>query len=242
MSRLLAIGDVHGCASALGTLLNLVRVRPDDTVVTLGDYVDRGPDSKGVLDRLIEFQSVTNLVPLRGNHEVAMLAAFTSAENFEGFLRMGGDATLRSYGATTMDGIPAHHMKFIRELRSWHETEKHFFVHANAWPEDDLDAQDDYILFWASLTSRQARHKSGKTMICGHTPQRSGVPKNWGTAVCIDTAAGRGGWLTCLDVRMGRYWQADDAGRTREGDLEPVFDELAGDESLADRDGFADEG
>lgn len=233
MSRLLAIGDIHGCATALDTLLDVVRVRHEDTLVTLGDYVNRGPNSKGVLDRLCALQSQTHLIPLRGNHELAMLDAFGSRDNFEFWLQMGGDATLRSYGITTLDGIPQPHLLFLRSLRSWHETENHFFVHANVWPEDDLEDQDYYILHWAKLTSPQPRHKSGKTMICGHTPQRSGLPKNWGFAVCIDTAAARGGWLTCLDVRRGHYWQADDDGRTREGDLEP-FDDESSDEASGD--------
>ncbi|OAI57966.1 hypothetical protein AYO49_06250 [Verrucomicrobiaceae bacterium SCGC AG-212-N21] len=228
MSRLLAIGDIHGCATALDALLDVVRVRPEDTLVTLGDYVNRGPDSKGVLDRLCALQAQTHLVPLRGNHEAAMLDAFGSRGDFEAWLLMGGDATLRSYGITTLDGIPPSHCQFLRSLRSWYESENHFFVHANVRPEHDLEAQDDHILFWAKLTSPQARHKSGKTMICGHTPQQSGMPRNWGFAVCIDTAAARGGWLTCLDVRAGHYWQADDDGRTREDDLEPVCDYFPG--------------
>ncbi len=230
MPRLLAIGDIHGASTALNTLLEGVKIRPDDTLVTLGDYVDRGPDSRAVLERLCQLQHTTRLVSLRGNHEVAMLAAFHSRRGLEDWLGIGGDAALRSYNTTSLADIPRHHVEFIQSLRSSHETERHFFVHANAEPDRELAEQDDYTLYWQPLTSAPARHMSGKVMICGHTPQRSGIPKNWGTAVIVDTAAGHGGWLTCLDVRSGRYWQADEAGRTREGELEPVFDEAAEDE------------
>jgi serine/threonine protein phosphatase 1 len=220
MPRLLSIGDIHGASNALRTLLDLVSIRPDDTVVTLGDYVDRGADVKGALEQLCELKSRTNLIALRGNHEVAMLAGLKSDSAFLDWLRIGGVDTLRSYDVDAVHDLPPHHLEFLQSTRRWHEEERHFFVHANAWPEDDLEAQDDYVLFWASLSSAQPRHKSGKTMICGHTVQRSGIPRNWGTAVCIDTGAGYGLWLTCLDVLSGHYWQANEAGRTREGQLD----------------------
>ena len=75
VSRTLAIGDVHGCLTALDTLLGFVELRPTDQLIFLGDYVDRGPDSKGVLDRLIELRRLHEVVFLRGNHEVMMANA-----------------------------------------------------------------------------------------------------------------------------------------------------------------------
>ena len=71
----IAIGDIHGCLTALETMLDLVKPSQDDLVVTLGDYVDRGPDSKGVIDRLLEFKETHNLVHLMGNHEIQMIRA-----------------------------------------------------------------------------------------------------------------------------------------------------------------------
>ncbi len=239
MPRLLAIGDIHGASVALNALLEFVRIRPDDTVVTLGDYVDRGPDSSGVLDRLCELRDTTNFIALRGNHEIAMLAALQSRQGLDDWLGIGGDATLRSYNTSSVNDIPRHHVEFIESLLPWHEAERHFFVHANAEPDRDLDEQDDYTLYWQHLYLAPARHKTGRTMICGHTSQRSGMPRNWGTAVIVDTGAGYGGWLTCLDVRTGHYWQADQSGRTREGDLEPPsLDDIADDDSAWSTDGF----
>ena len=74
MSRTIAIGDIHGCLAALNTLIDAIQPQHDDTLVTVGDYVDRGPDSKGVLDRMLELEKMCNLVPLLGNHEEMMLA------------------------------------------------------------------------------------------------------------------------------------------------------------------------
>ena len=81
--RIIAIGDIHGCSTALDAILRLVEPGPEDTVVTLGDYIDRGPDSKGVLDLLLRLKSRCHLVPLMGNHEEIMLDARQSRSGFE---------------------------------------------------------------------------------------------------------------------------------------------------------------
>src|SRR3954451_13711907 len=117
MSRVLAIGDVHGCSRALDVLLADVNPRGDDTIVTLGDYIDRGPDSRGVLDRLIDLHRTGRLVALRGNHEIMLLnARQSSAEDCE-WRRCGGEATLAAYGTTdyagTLNNIPERHWDFI---------------------------------------------------------------------------------------------------------------------------------
>src|SRR5690348_9795781 len=92
--RLLAIGDIHGCLRAFTTLLDLVALHPDDQIITLGDYVDRGPDSRGVLDRLVALYDTGRLIPLRGNHDVMMLGAREIPDPF--WLGFGGAATLLS--------------------------------------------------------------------------------------------------------------------------------------------------
>src|SRR5215207_6899427 len=104
MPRLLAVGDIHGCSRALDLLLADVNPHADDTVVTLGDYVDRGPDAKGVLDRLIDLHHTGRLIPLRGNHEQMLVAARTSRDERSFWLACGGEETLLSYGRS---GRPA---------------------------------------------------------------------------------------------------------------------------------------
>lgn len=225
--RVLAVGDVHGCSLMLDDLLAWVAPAAGDTLVTLGDYVDRGPDSRGVLDRLIRLkQAGARAVCLRGNHEVMMLAARDgdpgATADWNG---CGGLQTLGSYGATpgrsgTLSDVPADHWHFLEyQLAPYFETDTHIFVHAGVLCGFDLDDQNDATLYWEFLPPAM-RHYSGKTVVCGHSSQKTGVPKVIPGAVCIDTFAYGGGWLTCLDAASGRYWQVNLMGKRREGRVE----------------------
>jgi serine/threonine protein phosphatase 1 len=225
--RVLAIGDIHGCLSPLDELLAWVNPTADDLVITLGDHVDRGPDTRGVLDRLIALkQGGMNLVCLRGNHEIMMLEAYNGGrDDKKQWLSVGGAQALGSYGTTpgksgTLADVPREHWEFLaRDLLDYYETDTHIFVHAGVHRDLDMDEQPDYMLYWEFL-SDEMKHKSGKTVICGHSSQKSGEPKVVPGAVCIDTFAHGGGWLTCLDAATGKYWQTDMLGRKREGYVE----------------------
>lgn len=221
--RCLAVGDIHGCFAALTTLAALVPFEPDDCLITLGDYVDRGPDSCAVLDWLIAYQKRGRLVALRGNHEVMMLQARENEERLKLWLGYGGDAALASYSPFADKGrlidVPDAHWQLLEdELRGWYETPTHFFVHANAYPDQALSEQPDLMLYWEKFDDPPP-HESGKIMVCGHTPQKSGIPRSIGHAVCIDTWVYGNGWLTCLDVGSGQYWQANQRRETRTGRL-----------------------
>ncbi|MFH5806732.1 metallophosphoesterase [Alienimonas sp. DA493] len=221
--RHLAIGDVHGCAAALDALLALVAPRPGDVVIPLGDLVDRGPDTRGVLDRLIRFEAdfpEVELVPLRGNHEIMMCEARDGFDQRRRWLECGGDATLGSYAplepGRSLAPVPAEHWAFLDErLVPFFESDDSLFVHANLYPDLPLTEQPDFMLYWEFFPEAPPPHVSGKRMICGHTRQRSGLPRVMPSAVCIDTGACKGGWLTCLCTETGEVWQADGAGRTR---------------------------
>lgn len=217
--RVLAIGDVHGCFRALTTLADFVGFSGDDTIVTLGDYVDRGPDSCAVLDWLISHQEALGLKCLRGNHELMMQAAAGDPRTYADWMTYGGDSTLRSYSrsgdAGRLADVPDAHWDLLENgCLPFFETEQAFFVHANAYPDLALEEQPDFIRYWEKFNDPPP-HQSGKVMVCGHTPQKSGVPRSIGHAVCIDTWAHGAGWLTCLDALSGRYWQANEAGETR---------------------------
>jgi serine/threonine protein phosphatase 1 len=218
--RILAIGDIHGCLTAFETLLSAVQPQPEDTFVTLGDYVDRGPDSRGVLARLIDLGQTHHLVALRGNHEEMMLRTREDLKVASDWLDYGGDATLASYGvgdkAPNLAGIPLSHWTFLEQqcIDCW-ETDTHFFVHANVYPDIPLAEQPPYVLHWARF-EKALPHQSGKIMICGHTSQKSGLPANRGFAVCIDTWVYGKGWLSCLDVTSGLVWQANQEGQQRQ--------------------------
>jgi len=235
--RLLAIGDIHGCLRAFTTLLDAVEPQSEDRIITLGDYVDRGPDSRGVLDRLIALHATGRLIALRGNHDVMMVEARTGRSPM--WLDCGGKQTLNFYGVADwqikglregegrfgdpdelLAKIPSSHWKFLEEdCLAYYETDKHIFVHANVYPDLALDEQPEYMLYWEKLVEPCA-HISGKILICGHTRQKSGLPLDLGTSICIDTGAYDDGWLTCLDVYTGRIWQANELGKARTGWLD----------------------
>ncbi|MGK7903968.1 MAG: metallophosphoesterase family protein [Hormoscilla sp.] len=221
--RILAIGDIHGCATALDTLLAAVAPQREDTIVTLGDYVDRGPDSKGVLDRLISLHETGRLVALRGNHELVMLKVASSSQYESCWRRLGGEETLDSYsnsGQGKITDIPREHWHFIKNVcRDYWESDRHFFVHANADPQKPLHQQSEDMLYWEKFRN-PAPHFSGKTMVCGHTSQKSGFPVNIGHAICIDTRIYDNGWLTCLDVTSGKVWQANERGQQRTASID----------------------
>ncbi len=226
--RVLAIGDIHGCLVAFRTLLAAVAPRPDDLIVTLGDYVDRGPDTRGVLDQLIELRGTGRLIALRGNHEVMMQNA-REGEFADGsaWLACGGRQTLASYGSDDprlqdLERVPADHWYFLEnDCRDWYETKTHLFVHASAYPDMTLEDQPTYMLHWEKLEDL-GPHQSGKVMVCGHTRQPGGIPLDLGHAICLDTGAYAGGWLTCLDCGSGTFWQANEKGEVRTGRLEEV--------------------
>jgi serine/threonine protein phosphatase 1 len=225
--RILAIGDIHGCHRALLALLDAVSPQPDDLLVTLGDYVDRGPDSRLVLDDLVALHAGGRLVALRGNHDQMMVDARDRPWESALWLACGGLQTLSSYGIALaepldLQEVPDAHWKFLEEdCRDWYETERHLFVHASYDPDLAMPDQPGYLLRWEKLLD-PLPHVSGKTVVCGHTKQSK--PLNLGHVVCIDTGVYAGGWLTCLDVDSGRIWQANEQGRQRTGWLD-VIDE-----------------
>ena len=216
MSRTITIGDVHGCSQALRALLSAISLTSDDTLVTLGDYVDRGPDSRDVVCQLLEIQHRCNLVPLMGNHEIMMLSVLNG--DLESFIweRYGGAETLASYNGE-LSGIDKEHHEFLAGCRHFHESDTHIFMHANYVADLALEEQPDNVLFWTHISSTlPPRHRSGKIAVVGHTPQIEGEVLDLGHLLCIDTCCFAGGWLTALDTTSGQIWQADRSGRLRE--------------------------
>jgi len=218
--RHFAIGDIHGCATAFETLLDAVKLTKSDTLITLGDYVNRGSDSWRVIEKLLHVAEDCELHCLRGNHEVMLLSAKEEPSRFDMFSRVGGDRTLDSYRNAGFSGdfpdlIPTTHWAFFEQrLLAYHEIETHFFVHANAFPDYALADQPEFMLYWEKWND-PPKHRSGKVMVCGHTSQKSGKPLNNGNAICIDTWACGGQWLSCLHVESGKIWQANEQGEVR---------------------------
>jgi serine/threonine protein phosphatase 1 len=224
-SRTIAIGDIHGCATALRCILGAIQPAADDTLVLLGDYVDRGPDSRGVLEEVLGLETRCRVVPLLGNHELMLLDALANPRVESVWRQCGGDATVRSYDGR-LSNIPAEHLAFFGRCRRYHEMAAHFFVHANYAADVPLDEQPDYLLFWEHLHVHvPAAHENGKVAIVGHTSQKSGEVLDAGHVVCLDTFCYGGGWLTAMDVSSSEFWQADRWGRMRQ---QPSQDGAAG--------------
>jgi serine/threonine protein phosphatase 1 len=215
--RIIAIGDIHGCADALHAVLQAAEPDVGDTVVTLGDYVDRGPDSRGALEQLIELSYRCRLVPILGNHDELLLRILDGHQYLlADWLMVGGDTTLASYGASVPDEIPPEHVDFLRHCLAWYETERYFFVHAGYRPHLPLKKQPPEVLRWEPLSDPPpGPHRSRKIAVVGHTAQRDGEVLDLGHLKCIDTHVYGNGWLTALDLSTGQIWQADKQGGLR---------------------------
>lgn len=219
-AALYAIGDVHGCRTALETLLEAVAPTPHDTLVMLGDYVDRGPDTRGVIELLRQYQQTHRVVTLRGNHEAMMLNARHQRPELLRWLRVGGEAVLDAYdisdGLDWYRKIPTAHWQFLEATVPSFAQEGWVFVHAAVVPGLPLADQPEEVLFWQKI-ARPKPYLPGVTVVCGHTAQKNGLPADFGHTICIDTFAWGGQWLTCLDVHSGHYWQASQRGELRQG-------------------------
>ena len=220
--RTLAIGDIHGCHVALTTLLEQVAPRPEDRIVFLGDYIDRGPASREVVQSLVDLSSKRAPIFLRGNHEAMILDAREDALKANVWQSYGGFEALISYSAEYNQNwaavIPDSHWQFFERTVRYFETENHIFIHACLDAEADMNEQPDWLLYWEPVDRLKA-HKSGKRIVCGHTPQRSGKILDLGFALCLDTGAVNGGWLTCMDVNSGAWWQSNEKSETRTGSI-----------------------
>ena len=213
--RTLAIGDVHGCLRALTTLLGVLRPANDDTVVFLGDAVDRGSSSREVVSQVLSLRNTCKVVFIMGNHEEMMRNAISGLGLFNAWLFAGGEATLDSYGGA-IEQIPPQHIRFLMTALSFWESNTEIFVHASLEPNVSLKNQTSDFLRWKHLGGSERPHISGKRVICGHTPQKDGMPLVFPGWVCIDTFAHGGMWLTGLDVVSNQVYQASEDGRVRD--------------------------
>lgn len=214
-ARTIVIGDIHGCAQALEALLGAIQPQSDDRLVLLGDYIDRGEQSREVIERLLSLEYECRLVPLLGNHELMLMRAFQDYSQAYFWLECGGQQTLDSYGGSPGD-VPEEHHKFFERCVPYFETDDHLFVHANYDASLELQDQPEELLFWAHLTQFvPGPHRSGKRAFVGHTPQKSGEVLDLEHVVCVDTFCVGDRWLTALDVHSGEIWQASRRGTLR---------------------------
>ncbi|HEX4042739.1 MAG TPA: metallophosphoesterase family protein [Xanthobacteraceae bacterium] len=205
MSLTFAIGDIHGALHKLQQLLARCEDHADGRprrYVFLGDYIDRGSDSAGVL-RVLRDMAVRlpDVVALMGNHEAMLLAVIDGAVDPENWLGQGGIMTLRSFGVAAVSALPRSDVDWLRTLPLTKDDGRRFFVHAGVDPRLPLDAQDENDLLWIREPFLAAERDYGRLIVHGHTPLSSGAPDWRGNRLNLDTGAAFGGPLTAAVFR-----------------------------------------
>jgi len=210
-----AVGDVHGCLDSLERLLD--EVQPDlsrDRLLFIGDYIDRGPRSRGVVDYILGLKRnypAENIICLKGNHE-AMLLDFLEGREIEMFLFNGGLGTIEDYwGAAWQPGVelvlPPAHDEFYRELKPFYEAPGYIFVHGGLLPGVPLNQQQEEDLFWIRGEFIASAEDFGGKVVFGHTPFRR--PLIMPNKIGIDTGCVYGNFLTCLKVPQEEFFFVD---------------------------------
>ena len=213
--RQFVIGDIHGCAKALRSLIEAIEPQRDDEVIFLGDYIDRGPDSRDVVQQVLELRQRCQVVPLRGNHEIMLMGVVLGGIDETIWLENGGLATVTSYGGS-IEKIPPDHLEFYRNLEPYYETKDLICVHAGYDPSLEMHEQDSGTAYWNHLPDPlPPPHKSGKRVFVGHTPQAAGQVLDGGHLVCVDTYCFGGGYLSAFETRNCEVIQADLHGHLR---------------------------
>lgn len=208
--RTFAIGDIHGCLDKLEDLLAKIEPLPDDTLIFLGDYIDRGENPAAVIDRLFALATATPCIFLRGNHEDMLLNYLEWGTNRDLYLANGGDTTMHAYtGERCVShtrlarSLPHDHRVFYERLRWYYEDENYIYVHAGLKPGVPLDRQDRTDLVWIRDEFIYAPTGMDKKIIFAHTPLRR--PLVHPDKIGIDTGAVYGGCLTAIELPVERF-------------------------------------
>jgi serine/threonine protein phosphatase 1 len=217
-TRIYVIGDIHGRSDLLDRMVDAIsrdlQANPssDCVTVTLGDYIDRGPDSRGVLDRLVRNPFPTDFVALKGNHEALLEMFLNDPAVAEHWRRLGGLETLHSYrvpvsqlmiganyeqaAAALEEAVPDEHFKFLASLKTSAITGKYFLCHAGVRPGVPLERQNVEDLLWIRDEFLKSPVNFGRIIVHGHTPSEQ--PELLPNRINIDTGAFATGRLTCV--------------------------------------------
>lgn len=223
--RVYVVGDLHGCAAELSVLVNHLekeeKFGPQDLLIFIGDYIDRGADSKGVITQLIALKNkYPSTVFLGGNHEIMMFSCLASPLNLdlqESWLKNGGAQTLSSYNLSPdmapeitisrfSEVLPRDHRAFLENLEKYVVFEDYCFVHAGVNPLRDLKAQLDQDIFWIRQEFISNIHYFKKTIVFGHTPFED-VMFHLPYKIGIDTGCVFGNFLSCVELRQKKVLQ-----------------------------------
>lgn len=225
--RVYAVGDIHGCRDLLEDLLAEIaaddRARGDaqTQIVFLGDLVDRGPDSAGVIDRLIDLAAVhDNVRFILGNHEEIFLRALDGdIDSLRLFGRIGGRETILSYGVSAQDyertdypellalmqaRVPQRHIDFLKSFEDRIEIGDYLFVHAGLRPGTAIESQRQSDMRWIRSTFLESDWEFGKIVVHGHSISDEVVVRP--NRIGIDTGAYDTGRLTAIGLQGFDRW------------------------------------
>jgi serine/threonine protein phosphatase 1 len=213
ISKIFAIGDIHGCFDKLQRLILEIKADPvNDTLVFIGDYIDRADGGRDVVDYILKLKKTfQNVICLRGNHE-SMLLRFLDGVEDDIYLANGGFATLKAYGISRSDApkvrkkkIPPDHLKFFKTLLPYYETDQFIFVHAGLIPGRALNEQSLFDMQWIRQTFIDSDDDFGKRVVFGHTHFSEPLVED--NKIGIDTGAVYGGRLTCVELPALKFYQ-----------------------------------
>ena len=236
MRKIYAIGDIHGELCMLHKALELIEDDggPEASIVFLGDYTDRGPDSCGVLDLLIQGRDTgRNWIFLKGNHDRMFEWFLETPSRGDPYLffdlswlhdRLGGKNTLQSYGldfttrhrlstlhSDALKVVPKAHYIFLAGCQLSYETEDLFFCHAGIRPGIDLNAQNEEDLLWIRAEFHAHLTSHPKMIVHGHSPVDEAC--HYGNRINLDSGAGYGGPLTVAVFEAGACYVLTPKGR-----------------------------
>lgn len=166
------IGDLHGCSKTFRKLVTeVIQLQKEDELYCVGDYIDRGPDSKGVVDFILELREEGLTVhTLRGNHDQMMMDASRNAESLKDWLRNGGNHTLQSFNVKSYDELDSKYKRFFYETQFYFETGKYILVHAGLNFRNDDPFEDKHAMMWIRGFTVDEKKLAGRIIVHGHTP------------------------------------------------------------------------
>jgi serine/threonine protein phosphatase 1 len=218
-SRKIVVGDIHGCSKTFRSLVGeVIKLTRKDTLILLGDYIDKGPDSKGVLDFIQELKDEGfEVIAIRGNHEELLIRAYTGDVNAqEKWLDNGGDTTLESFNATSAIDIPEDYINFLKRMGYYLEMDEAYIVHAgfNFNIDDPFEDKEAMLEIRGYMPDNSVLR--GKKIIHGHTPIKIGEVRKQVTenntlinidAGCVFSGKEGKGYLAAVELGSWKLYE-----------------------------------
>lgn len=213
MERIFAIGDIHGCSKTFEAMLfDKIQIQRTDQIYCVGDYIDRGHDSKGVIDIILKLRSDSySINTIRGNHEQMMLDAFTIQEAMDVWSENGGRETLKSFGIDSLNDLPDHYLSFFMETKLFLEKDNYIFSHAGLNFHNENIFEDKEAMLWIRDFDRYQPALGNQLLIHGHTPESlSYILNQKGNCInidggCVFTHKRHFGNLVAIDLNERKF-------------------------------------